>query len=113
MATSNTNILHFLLLITPLLGPAIFIRSAPSLHNLFIHILWISIAAFFVTVWLIPIIARYTVKKGMYGMDINKKGTPGGEVKIPESLGIACGIVYLTAGAIGQFWYASDSQKVS
>ena len=72
----------------------------------------ISIGAFLVTVWLIPVVARYTVKKGMFGMDINKKGTPGGEVKIPESLGIACGIVYLMAGAVGQFWYATDVTKV-
>ena len=61
---------------------------------------------------MIPIVASYTVKNGIFGMDINKKGTPGGQVKIPESLGIACGIVYLTAGAIGQFWYANDDTKV-
>eukprot|EP01084_Bolivina_argentea_P316104 547854_1 len=109
---SNLNIPHFVLLITPLLGPAIAMRMSPSLNETFQHILIISIAAFFVTVWLIPIIARYTVKNGMFGMDINKKGTPGGEIKIPESLGIACGIVYLTGGVIGQFWYANDDKKL-
>lgn len=106
------NFFHTMLLLLPLLGPAIVMRSAPDLTKPFQDILLISIGAFAMTVWLIPIVANYTLKKGMYGMDINKRGTPGGEVKIPESLGIACGIVYLTAGAVGQFWYATDHTKV-
>lgn len=34
-------------------------------------------------------------KAGLVGLDINKKGTPEGEVKIPESLGIIPVLVYL------------------
>ena len=36
-----------------------------------------------------------TKKANIFGKDINKKGTPAGEVQIPESLGIAPAVGYL------------------
>eukprot|EP01084_Bolivina_argentea_P096449 173407_1 len=113
MASSSSNMLHRILLMAPLLGLAIALKlSKEPIWDKFVLVSIISIATFAVTTWLIPIIANYTVKNGMFGMDINKKGTPGGEVKIPEALGIACGIVYLTAGVIGQFFYTDDPYKL-
>jgi hypothetical protein len=37
----------------------------------------------------------------MFGMDINKKGTKGGEVKIPECAGLIPATVYLIFMMIG------------
>ena len=107
------SFVNFLLLTLPLLLPVYIIRDAPhNVKDIFLQIIYLSIIAFIVTIWLIPILAKYTLNKGMYGLDINKKGTKNGEIKIPESLGIAVGIVFLGCGAIGQFWYKNDDAKV-
>ncbi len=52
--------------------------------------------AFLVTVRMIPVIAAYNLKAGLFGMDLNKRGIGEmGEVKVPESLGIVPGLVFL------------------
>ena len=35
------------------------------------------------------------LQAGLFGMDINKKGSREGEKKVPESLGLASGVVFL------------------
>ncbi|KAJ6852986.1 UDP-N-acetylglucosamine--dolichyl-phosphate N-acetylglucosaminephosphotransferase-like [Iris pallida] len=68
-----------------------------------------SIAGFVVTVRLIPVAARY-VLRNLFGYDINKKGTPLGLIKVPESLGIVIGIVYLVIAILFQhFNFTADS----
>jgi len=57
----------------------------------------VSIASFAVTKRLIPLVATKTFKRGIYGKDLNKKGTPAGEVPIPESVGLAPAVVFLLA----------------
>lgn len=49
------------------------------------------------TAALVPVVMRFSERKGLYGYDINKKGTQAGEVKVPEALGLAVGLVYLVA----------------
>jgi hypothetical protein len=41
---------------------------------------------FFATKKLIPIVARYTERRGLYGYDINKKGTAAGDKKVRAPL---------------------------
>lgn len=41
-----------------------------------------SLLALLATVRFIPVVKAYTLRRGMFGLDINKKGTPGGEVKV-------------------------------
>mmetsp|Transcript_39759 Transcript_39759/g.66701 ORF Transcript_39759/g.66701 Transcript_39759/m.66701 type:complete len:404 (-) Transcript_39759:678-1889(-) len=55
----------------------------------------ISTIGFFLTRKIIPTVAVYTERKGLFGFDINKRGTPAGDVKVPEALGLACGLVFL------------------
>ncbi|PSC68793.1 UDP-N-acetylglucosamine-dolichyl-phosphate N-acetylglucosaminephosphotransferase [Micractinium conductrix] len=55
----------------------------------------VSIAGFFATRRLIPLTKAYTLKAGLWGLDINKKGSREGEKKVPESLGLAAGVVFL------------------
>ncbi|KAL6565759.1 hypothetical protein OROHE_004814 [Orobanche hederae] len=42
----------------------------------------LSLAGFFVTVRMIPVVSRRVLKRGISGYDINKKGTPHGNVKV-------------------------------
>ncbi|CAN6200138.1 unnamed protein product [Urochloa humidicola] len=69
-----------------------------------------SLVGFFIVLKLIPIAARYHLRRRMFGYDINKKGLPTGEIKVPEALGLVVGIVYLvTAIIFQQFHYTEDS----
>jgi len=69
-----------------------------------------SLGGFFIVLKLIPVAARYHLRRRMFGYDINKKGLPTGEIKVPEALGLVVGIVYLvTAIIFQQFHYAEDS----
>ncbi|ESQ33346.1 hypothetical protein EUTSA_v10007732mg [Eutrema salsugineum] len=42
----------------------------------------LSLVGFFVTLKLIPVAATYVLRRNMFGFDINKRGTPQGEVKV-------------------------------
>jgi len=57
----------------------------------------ISMIGFFVTKATIPLIKARTLRAGLYGKDINKKGSKEGEKNIPESLGLAPGVVFLVS----------------
>lgn len=55
----------------------------------------VSIAGFFAALRLIPLTKAYTLRAGLSGLDINKKGSKEGEKPVPESLGLASGVVFL------------------
>ena len=55
----------------------------------------ISILGFFATKLIVPLVKARTLKAGLGGKDINKKGSKAGEKDIPESLGLAPGLVFL------------------
>lgn len=42
----------------------------------------LSLAAFFVTLKMIPVASRYVLRRNLFGYDINKKGTPQGTLKV-------------------------------
>jgi len=44
---------------------------------------------------LIPNIAQYTLRKGISGKDLGKRGTPLADKQVPEALGIVTGTVFL------------------
>ncbi|XP_057546225.1 uncharacterized protein LOC130825164 [Amaranthus tricolor] len=70
----------------------------------------LSFAGFLLTVRLIPVASRYVIRRNLFGFDINKKGTPQGNVKVPESLGIVVGIVFLVVAILFQhFNFTADS----
>ncbi|XP_031396775.1 UDP-N-acetylglucosamine--dolichyl-phosphate N-acetylglucosaminephosphotransferase [Punica granatum] len=70
----------------------------------------LSLAGFFVTVRMIPVASRYVSRRNLFGYDINKKGTPQGTVKVPESLGIVVGIVFLVVAISFQYFnFTADS----
>lgn len=70
----------------------------------------LSFAGFFLTLRLIPVASRYVTRRNLFGFDINKKGTPQGNIKVPESLGIVVGIVFLVVAILFQhFNFSADS----
>ncbi|KAK2977044.1 hypothetical protein RJ640_007502 [Escallonia rubra] len=70
----------------------------------------ISFAGFFLTLAMIPVASRYVLKRNLFGYDINKKGTPQGSIKVPESLGIVVGIVFLVLTILFQYFhFTADS----
>ena len=48
----------------------------------YLFYLALSFAAFFITDKLIPIFKKYNAKADLVGKDLNKKGTPAGEVPV-------------------------------
>ncbi|KAL2941606.1 UDP-N-acetylglucosamine--dolichyl-phosphate N-acetylglucosaminephosphotransferase [Bienertia sinuspersici] len=54
-----------------------------------------SFVGFCITLSMIPVASRYLIRRNLFGFDLNKKGTPQGNIKVPESLGIVVGIVFL------------------
>lgn len=73
---------------------------------------FVSYAGLEVTKRVIPLLKRYTLKSGLYGKDINKKGTEAGEKHIPESLGLAPGIVFLVCIILFQQLHYYDAASV-
>ncbi|KAK4755392.1 hypothetical protein SAY87_009149 [Trapa incisa] len=70
----------------------------------------LSLVGYFVTIRMIPVASRYVLRRNLFGYDINKKGTPQGSVKVPESLGIAVGIVFLVLTISFQYFnFTADS----
>lgn len=70
----------------------------------------LSFTGFFLTLAMIPVASRYVLRRNMFGYDINKKGTPQGSIKVPESLGIVVGIVFLVLTILFQYFnFTSDS----
>ncbi|XP_022153904.1 UDP-N-acetylglucosamine--dolichyl-phosphate N-acetylglucosaminephosphotransferase [Momordica charantia] len=70
----------------------------------------LSLAGFFVTLRMIPVASRYVIRRNLFGYDINKRGTPQGAVKVPESLGIVVGICFLVLAILFQYFnFTSDS----
>ncbi|KAL4450691.1 hypothetical protein ABPG77_001047 [Micractinium sp. CCAP 211/92] len=72
----------------------------------------VSVLGFFLTLRLIPLTKAYTLKAGLFGMDINKKGSREGEKKVPESLGLASGVVFLVCVILFQQLHYYDTPSL-
>ncbi|KAK1292708.1 hypothetical protein QJS10_CPB17g01722 [Acorus calamus] len=69
-----------------------------------------SVGGFVVVFRLIPVAAKYVLRRNLFGFDINKKGTPEGIIRVPESLGIVVGVVFLVIAILFQhFNFTADS----
>lgn len=62
-----------------------------------------------VTARIIPVLKASTLRAGLSGKDINKRGTEAGEKPIPESLGLAPGIVFLVCIILFQHLHYLDT----
>jgi UDP-N-acetylglucosamine--dolichyl-phosphate N-acetylglucosaminephosphotransferase len=57
---------------------------------------------------LIPVVAEYTLKKGLSGKDLGKKGTINESVDVPEALGLVVGTVFLVCAIFSQLVFVSN-----
>jgi UDP-N-acetylglucosamine--dolichyl-phosphate N-acetylglucosaminephosphotransferase len=53
-----------------------------------------------------------TLARGICGKDLNKKGTPAGEVPVPESGGLAVGCVFLLCVISFEFLHYYDVRSI-
>lgn len=80
------------------LAPAAFFAGRitdPALLRSVLLATLVACLGYAATRWLVPKVARKTQARGICGKDINKRGTPAGDVPIPESAGLAPACVFL------------------
>ncbi|KAG7351665.1 glycosyl transferase family protein [Nitzschia inconspicua] len=68
----------------------------------------LAVSAFLMTNSLVPHIQQYTLRKGICGKDLGKRGTDRAEIPIPEALGIAPGTVFLVCLILCLVGYATQ-----
>ncbi|CAL5229410.1 g12729 [Coccomyxa viridis] len=73
----------------------------------------VSFLGFLLTKRLIPVLKPVCLRRGLFGKDINKKGTEAGEKQIPESLGLAPGLVFLICLIVFQQLQSYDFRAIS
>ncbi|KAL4465056.1 hypothetical protein ABPG72_012239 [Tetrahymena utriculariae] len=61
----------------------------------------VSSSTYLAVFYMIPKIKKFTLNAGLYGKDINKKGTPEGEAQIPETLGIVPATIFIIFNMVG------------
>jgi UDP-N-acetylglucosamine--dolichyl-phosphate N-acetylglucosaminephosphotransferase len=61
---------------------------------------------------MIPVIAEYTMKRGIAGKDMGKKGSARESVDVPEALGIVPGIVFIICAIFTQLMFAKDDHQL-
>jgi UDP-N-acetylglucosamine--dolichyl-phosphate N-acetylglucosaminephosphotransferase len=104
----------YLLALLPLVPSAILaatITNLPIIHML-IASLAISIGGCCLTNYLVPVIAEFTLKRGLTGKDMGKKGTLRESKDIPEALGIVAGTVFLMTAILSQLLFAANVQQL-
>lgn len=55
-----------------------------------------------VTTWLLTLLPPILEKRGIFGYDINKRGTDAGKIKVPEAAGLAPGVGFLVCFIFSQ-----------
>jgi UDP-N-acetylglucosamine--dolichyl-phosphate N-acetylglucosaminephosphotransferase len=74
--------------------------------------LGLATAGFFGVVHMVNVMGDYCRRKKQTGQDLCKKGTPLGEVHIPESQGLAPGIIYLMIIIACQMLYTQSPESL-
>eukprot|EP00493_Phyllostaurus_siculus_P000705 UN00710 len=69
--------------------------------------------SFSATKLVVPHVKQFTLKANLFGKDINKRGTPAGTNKIPESLGnTTAALIYICHLVFSQGFYYTDAKKL-
>ena len=71
----------------------------------------VGIATFAITTWMVPTIAVFTERKGLFGKDLGKRFMPSlREIRVPEALGIVSAIAFLVAVIGCEVMYATTAE---
>ena len=72
----------------------------------------ISVLGYALTSTLIPLIATYTLKRGICGKDLGKKWIPElADRPVPEALGLVAGTVFIICAIFSQLCFASTERE--
>jgi len=85
------------LCLLPTLVAAPALAASGATRNLVAVCTAVCVVAYGATTRLVVVVQAATLRRGMFGYDMNKRGTPAGEVKVPEAAGLAPGAVYLVS----------------
>eukprot|EP01035_Chromulina_nebulosa_P025638 gene25638-33481_t len=112
------SILKFVLAIVPLIPSVIcfVVIHSNDGQGTFIYVFFssviISVLGYAATSAFIPTIGEFTLKKGICGKDLGKKGQATESKDIPEALGIVCGTVYLVCTILSQLVFAKSEKQL-
>ena len=89
------EIFYILTLFIPTLASIFFaLANTYNLQNLLVYTIAAALT-YPLTLNMINSMKPLFLKNDIYGMDINKRGTPGGEIKIPESAGLISSSLFI------------------
>ena len=95
------------------LPPDAFGREPANARKYILEQLGLATAGFFGVVHMVNVMGDYCRRKQQTGQDLCKKGTPLGEVPIPESQGLAPGIIYLVIIIACQMLYTQSPESLA
>lgn len=72
----------------------------------------IAISGFFIGNSLIPVVAEHTLRRGLAGKDLGKKGSDTESRDVPEALGLVTGTVFLICAIFSQLIFAKTFQQL-
>jgi len=87
------------------------VRSEDARSKILIS-LGISLLGFLLTGFLIKVVGEYTLRKGLSGKDLGKKGSANESKDIPEALGIVSGTVFLICTIASQLVFARSAKEL-
>ncbi len=89
-------------------------RGGPeNAHYFILEQLGLAAAGVAATVHMVNVMGDYCRRKEQTGRDLCKKGTPAGDVPIPESQGLAPGIIYLVLIIACQLLYTQSPESLA
>lgn len=83
-----------------------------QIFTMIVYSLLVSLVGFIMTNALVPVFSEYTLKRGLSGKDLGKKGSPLESVDVPEALGIVTGIVFLVCTILSQMLFATNESQL-
>jgi UDP-N-acetylglucosamine--dolichyl-phosphate N-acetylglucosaminephosphotransferase len=110
----SARILDYVLALVPLVPSLLCLLQLKDKDSLFI-VLWsivISVLGFILTNSMVPVVSGYTLKRGLCGKDLGKRGSATESVDVPEALGIVCGIVFLVCTICSQLLFAKNETQM-
>jgi hypothetical protein len=73
----------------------------------------LAVAGFLGVVQMVRVMGDYCRRKGQTGRDLCKRGTAAGELDIPESQGLAPGIIYMVVIIVCQLLYSQTPESLA
>mmetsp|Transcript_27561 Transcript_27561/g.33464 ORF Transcript_27561/g.33464 Transcript_27561/m.33464 type:complete len:428 (-) Transcript_27561:580-1863(-) len=108
-------IIDVILSLIPLVPPSVLlVQLLNDLPNMALHMVkfvCMALLGFAATNNLVPKIKTYTLRKGIAGKDLGKRGTPLQDEPVPEALGIVPGVIFLICIIIDLVWYANTNPE--